>query len=843
METKANYVRVGIFTIVALALAFGFVYWSIFSRQDQSDVTLLVRIEGSVTGLQQGSQVLFNGLPVGSVQSLRLDPNNPRVVIATTQVQPDIPIKESTQANIGFQGLTGNAFVELRGGDVEQENIIQEAQAQGAVPVITANPSDVTDILATARDISERANNILGQFESIVQAVGPSVRDSATNITEITRNVNQFTAGLAANSDDIDNFVANLSDLARSASTVAQALPGVISNVQAIVAAIDPADVGRTVENIAAASGEVRNQTENLGNILASVQTAANGVGQIGDAIERNAAGIDDFLGNLGPLSETATRVASNLDTTVTSANRILGAVDEETVTDTLNGLSATATNLSAVSETVANQREAIETAITGASNVVANVDRVTTTIANRTGQIDAMLSRLDDISASVDTLGTRLNETVAEASNVISSVDPQVVTDTIQSLSDTVSNLSGVSETLSNARQTITDLLTGASAVVDDANQVSSTIAARSESIGTALDRLDPITIAAEQTATSLRQTSDQARQVIAAVDPAQISQTVDNLSNTAANLSAVSDTVANQREAITTAITGATNAIQNINRLTTTVAGRTQEIDTALQRLDPITQSILQASNRLSTTVTKAGDFVDAIDTQQLNGAIDEVSRLATTVGSKSETIASIIDGVNTTVRTLDTALQGFSETRAQVDTLLASIDPGLVNTAVENISSATTNIASAADSVRDVGDIIGARKEDIDRILSNADVTSQRLAAASGQLDDLITSANNLLDGSDSGRPLGTDLAEALRAVRDAAASIQTQVTPISANLQRFSGEGLRDLQNLIQTSTQAVNRIERAVTDFSNDPSQIIFGGDGANVKTYDGRTRR
>ena len=747
METKANYVRVGIFTIVALALAFGFVYWSIFSRQDQSNVTLLVRIEGSVTGLQQGSQVLFNGLPVGSVQSLRLDPNNPRVVIATTQVQPDIPIKESTQANIGFQGLTGNAFVELRGGDVNQENIIQEAQAQGAVPVITANPSDVTDILATARDISERANNILGQFESIVQAVGPSVRDSATNITEITRNVNQFTAGLAANSDDIDNFVANLSDLARSASTVAQALPGVISNVQAIVAAIDPADVGRTVENIAAASDNVCEQSGNLGNIVEAVQTAANGVGQIGDAIERNAAGIDDFLGNLGPLSETATRVATNLDTTVTSANRILGAVDEETVTDTLNGLSATATNLSSISQT------------------------------------------------------------------------------------------------FSDARDTITDLLSGASSVVDDANQVSSTIAARSESIGTALDRLDPITIAAEQTATSLRETSDQARQVIAAVDPARISQTVDNLSNTATNLSAVSDTVANQREAITTAITGATNAIQNINRLTTTVAGRTQEIDTALQRLDPITQSIQEASNRLSTTVTKAGDFVDAIDTQQLNSAIDEVSRLATTVGSKSETIASIIDGVNTTVRTLDTALQGFSETRAQVDTLLASIDPGLVNTAVENISSATTNIASAADSVRDVGDIIGARKADIDRILSNADVTSQRLALASGQLDGLITSANNLLNGADSGRPLGADLAEALRAVRDAATSIQTQVTPISANLQRFSGEGLRDLQNLIQTSTQAVNRIERAVTDFSADPSQIIFGGDGANVKTYDGRTRR
>ena len=105
METKANYVRVGIFTIVALALAFGFVYWSIFSRQDQSDVTLLVRIEGSVTGLQQGSQVLFNGLPVGSVKALRLDSNNPEVVIATTEVDPDLKVIFIT----GFAAVALNA--------------------------------------------------------------------------------------------------------------------------------------------------------------------------------------------------------------------------------------------------------------------------------------------------------------------------------------------------------------------------------------------------------------------------------------------------------------------------------------------------------------------------------------------------------------------------------------------------------------------------------------------------------------------------------------------------------------------------------------------------------------
>ncbi len=74
MENRANYVLVGIFTVVVLALSFGFVYWSANVSDKDQRTTLLIRIEGSVSGLSQGSQVLFNGLNVGSVQGLKIDP-------------------------------------------------------------------------------------------------------------------------------------------------------------------------------------------------------------------------------------------------------------------------------------------------------------------------------------------------------------------------------------------------------------------------------------------------------------------------------------------------------------------------------------------------------------------------------------------------------------------------------------------------------------------------------------------------------------------------------------------------------------------------------------------------
>ncbi|HEX2018664.1 MAG TPA: MlaD family protein, partial [Aurantimonas sp.] len=540
METKANYVRVGIFTLVVLALAFGFVYWSIFATQGESRVPLLVRIEGSVTGLQQGSQVLFNGLPVGAVQSLRIDPNNPRVVIAATQVDPGIPIKETTQANIGFQGLTGFAFIELKGGAAGEPDIITEALRQGTVPVIRANPSDITDILATARDIADRANTILGEFESIVAGAGPSISVTLENVATTSQNIEQFTASLASNSDDIDEFLQSLSRLANTANTVAEGLPDAISDAQAIIAAVDPAAIRTTVSNVAAMSETLRAQTDNIDSVVASVRTATDSIGDVGEIINRNTPQIDSFLAGLGPITETATRVAERLDTTLESANR------------------------------------------------------------------------------------------------------------------------------------------------------------------------------------------------VVAAVDPAQVSAAVDAIATSATNVSSLTQSIGVQQEAINSAISGAANAAQNVNRITTTIAERSSEIDALLAGLGPITDNISEASRRVNDTVASADALIQSIDASTVNEAIGDVRNVTSALSGKTQEIQSIIDGVDQTVRTLESTLNGFSETRAQVDTLIASVDPGQVNRAVENVSSATDNVARAADSIAGVADSIGERREDINDIITNVELTSQRLSA---------------------------------------------------------------------------------------------------------------
>ena len=85
METRANYVIVGIFTLAAILAAFAFVYWTA-AVGDRGETTVLrVRIPGSASGLGRGSAVLFNGVRVGDVRRVYIDVQNPRVAIADTE--------------------------------------------------------------------------------------------------------------------------------------------------------------------------------------------------------------------------------------------------------------------------------------------------------------------------------------------------------------------------------------------------------------------------------------------------------------------------------------------------------------------------------------------------------------------------------------------------------------------------------------------------------------------------------------------------------------------------------------------------------------------------------------
>ena len=111
METRANYVLIGAFTLAVIAAAFGFVLWfqSLHTTKQRSPIRIV--FEGPASGLRNGGSVNFNGIRIGEVVSVKLD--NPRRVVALAMVENNAPIRKDTLVGLEFQGLTGVAAISL----------------------------------------------------------------------------------------------------------------------------------------------------------------------------------------------------------------------------------------------------------------------------------------------------------------------------------------------------------------------------------------------------------------------------------------------------------------------------------------------------------------------------------------------------------------------------------------------------------------------------------------------------------------------------------------------------------------------------------------------------------
>src|SRR3981189_2682370 len=112
METRANFVLIGSFTLAVIAAAFGFVLWfqSLHTTKARSPIRIV--FEGPASGLRNGGSVNFNGIRIGEVISVKLD--NPRRVVARARVENTPPIATRPLAGTHFRGLTGVAAISLK---------------------------------------------------------------------------------------------------------------------------------------------------------------------------------------------------------------------------------------------------------------------------------------------------------------------------------------------------------------------------------------------------------------------------------------------------------------------------------------------------------------------------------------------------------------------------------------------------------------------------------------------------------------------------------------------------------------------------------------------------------
>jgi phospholipid/cholesterol/gamma-HCH transport system substrate-binding protein len=207
METRANYVLIGAFTLAIIAGVFGFVYWFQNTGGGSERAFYRVVFENTVSGLRTGGAVLFNGIRVGEVTRLQLDPQRPQQVVADLSIDKNVAVRTDTRAGIEFQGLTGIAAVGLSGGSADKPAITGK---NGEPPVIIASRGSTLDVTQGARDVLRHVDEFIGEnqkafhdtMENLV-TLSAALAKSSARLDHIIDNVDNLTGGADGKSGEV----------------------------------------------------------------------------------------------------------------------------------------------------------------------------------------------------------------------------------------------------------------------------------------------------------------------------------------------------------------------------------------------------------------------------------------------------------------------------------------------------------------------------------------------------------------------------------------------------------------------------------------------------------------
>jgi phospholipid/cholesterol/gamma-HCH transport system substrate-binding protein len=234
MESRVNYIVVGIFVVLfSIGLA-GFVFWLEKYGVEENYRYYKTFIEESVSGLSRDASVKYRGVDVGIVESIRINPENSEEVELLLRVQKETPIKKDMAVILKFYGLTGLAFIEITGGSKESPLLKPQ---NGGIPVIKSVPSIHTKLNESLPDIAQNLTTVLGKLATLLN------EENLTNIRELIENIKEISTYIRNYNDDIgllikkgviveDKAISSLNKVADAADEIKQLTGGIEKSLQ-----------------------------------------------------------------------------------------------------------------------------------------------------------------------------------------------------------------------------------------------------------------------------------------------------------------------------------------------------------------------------------------------------------------------------------------------------------------------------------------------------------------------------------------------------------------------------------------------------------------------------------
>ena len=244
MENRSHALMTGLFTIALVIAAILFGVW--FNRDRVQYDPYLIATTQSIPGLNPQASVRYRGLEVGKVDDIDFDPKMAGQILIHLSIDPATPITTTTYATLGYQGVTGIAYIQLD----------DESMGSPELATSKANPSRIplqpglfdqlekrgTAILGQAEEVTKKLNNLLSPAnQKTILGAFSDVSDAAQGYKDLAANLDPAVQKIPALVDRTDHALRSVDNLANEANKVVRSLQGPDGAVQRLTNSVDRA--------------------------------------------------------------------------------------------------------------------------------------------------------------------------------------------------------------------------------------------------------------------------------------------------------------------------------------------------------------------------------------------------------------------------------------------------------------------------------------------------------------------------------------------------------------------------------------------------------------------------
>lgn len=292
MERDAHYAAVGIVTVALLVALAVFTIWLARLQFNEDYDVYDIIFYGPVRGLSEGGEVYFNGIRVGEVTKLNLNPERANQVVARVRVNGTTPVRVTSRAQLEPQGITGLNYIQITAGSTETP-LLKTQHADNVVPVIQSQASPLAELLTGSGTVLQQTVDALNRINRVLSD------DNIRSFSSSIRNVEEMTAELNARK----GMLLELEQTLKNANAAVAEYQGLAADTRQII----NTDGRAAIANIAKASEEARTAIASINRSASSLEEPLGEFGtttvpQINDAVRQlNQAtrALEDMIDNV----------------------------------------------------------------------------------------------------------------------------------------------------------------------------------------------------------------------------------------------------------------------------------------------------------------------------------------------------------------------------------------------------------------------------------------------------------------------------------------------------------------------------------------------------------------